>query len=663
MPERRFPFRKKVTDLVAHRIEQVVGGEGTEVQRANLYLVQELGPTLFIVREETSQSTRESGEGEAPATATSSKKYKVAIGDMQRCTCGDSDICVHILFVMIKLLRVPKNNPLVWQHSLMDREVNDILAGVHREQENARRRPTVRQYLRRSSTPSSVDGGCGAGSGAKRRELEEGDTCPVCLDDLSPTDKQLTYCSKGCGKQAHAKCMKMYAEHNQSVGKKVTCPLCRVDWGPMAVHDLRKEVAGVANHPKVRCSHCPNRQEIVGVNYRCLVCAQYDMCDRCFRGTAVHAQHPFVKRDAPGQQWAPAPRIRRRGSVGEMFLERQQGGGSSTAHLSLIRQLQDIQAVREFTAEDYELLQQLDHTTRAANRRSAMESSFLYDDTNSQNPTMTLKEYLTQFVTSGMVGSTRSSRNSRMQSSILDIASTGTSCMFCSGRMSQSGTNLSRLPCGHWLHESCVQGFIDGGVTECRLKCLRCEQLVFPGLRSRKRRGGAPRSGGSSNSAATNPSSAVIREPLVLSATGLNIAGNPRSDSSGSGSPLDEAAMLVERGDTRVRRTGTRPSLSSTTAATRRVGFGSSRRRTARPQQQNAENTPMPNLIGGDLQRQERPASTSRAMRKRRQGRLLQRTSLSSSMRRLPGRGSEQGLAELTDVPRFIQGVAVFHHA
>ena len=197
---------------------------------------------------------------------------------------------------------------------------------------------------------------------------------------------------------------------------------------------------------------------------------------------------------------------------------------------------------------------------------------------------MTLKEYLTQFVTSGMVGSTRSSRNSRMQSSILDIASTGTSCMFCSGRMSQSGTNLSRLPCGHWLHESCVQGFIDGGVTECRLKCLRCEQLVFPGLRSRKRRGGAPRSGGSSNSAATNPSSAVIREPLVLSATGLNIAGNPRSDSSGSGSPLDEAAMLVERGDTRVRRTGTRPSLSSTTAATRRVGFGSSRRRTARPQ-------------------------------------------------------------------------------
>ena len=104
MPERRFPFRKKVTDLVAHRIEQVVGGEGTDVQRANLYLVQELGPTLFIVREETSQSAGDSGEGEAPAAATSSKKYKVAIGDMQRCTCGDSDICVHILFALMTTL-------------------------------------------------------------------------------------------------------------------------------------------------------------------------------------------------------------------------------------------------------------------------------------------------------------------------------------------------------------------------------------------------------------------------------------------------------------------------------------------------------------------------------------------------------------------------------
>ena len=67
----------------------------------------------------------------------------------------------------------------------------------------------------------------------------------------------------------------------------------------MALHELKKEVAGVPNHPRVLCCYCPSRQQITGTNYRCVTCARYDLCDRCFRGTAVHAQHQFVKRDAP----------------------------------------------------------------------------------------------------------------------------------------------------------------------------------------------------------------------------------------------------------------------------------------------------------------------------------------------------------------------------
>ena len=38
--------------------------------------------------------------------------------------------------------------------------------------------------------------------------------------------------------------MKVWAEHRASTGAKVTCPLCRTDWGALAVHDLRDAARG-----------------------------------------------------------------------------------------------------------------------------------------------------------------------------------------------------------------------------------------------------------------------------------------------------------------------------------------------------------------------------------------------------------------------------------
>ena len=39
----------------------------------------------------------------------------------------DAEVCAHILFVMTKVLRVPRSNPIVWQVSLVDRELDEAL--------------------------------------------------------------------------------------------------------------------------------------------------------------------------------------------------------------------------------------------------------------------------------------------------------------------------------------------------------------------------------------------------------------------------------------------------------------------------------------------------------------------------------------------------------
>ena len=75
----------------------------------------------------------------------------MTIGDVQACTCNQEEPCVHILFVMVRIMRLEKDNPLVWQKSLVDAEVDRLLD----ERERARlraleeaRRPAAKEKKR-----------------------------------------------------------------------------------------------------------------------------------------------------------------------------------------------------------------------------------------------------------------------------------------------------------------------------------------------------------------------------------------------------------------------------------------------------------------------------------------------------------------------------------
>lgn len=202
---RSFAFRRCPDGAASDAIEKA--------STSRLLLVQEIGPTCFVLCDE------------------SSRKFRVAIGQQQTCSCSPFSnpprVCVHIAFVMHRIFRIPRENPLLWQVSLVDDEVEKILSGRAREIENRKRKP---------EPPASLDGskeeGAEEDDGAAflplvpQKLIEQGETCAVCQEEM-PHDSMtgITYCSLGCGNNFHALCMKRYAEHQVSIQKPILCPV------------------------------------------------------------------------------------------------------------------------------------------------------------------------------------------------------------------------------------------------------------------------------------------------------------------------------------------------------------------------------------------------------------------------------------------------------
>ena len=204
-----------------------------QLQDTRIYVMHRAGPTSFVLYEDQSDQQR-----------------KVCIGNRPTCTCGGGprvggaaaaaggasggakELCIHVLFVMVKVLRVPPSNPLVWQLCLTDRELDEVLRC------SAIPEPTAAENSQARGGRGAVQG-AGGGSkteagAVKRRALDDEEPCPVCYEDMTGVDLDaLVWCKRGCGRNIHGKCMSKWADHQvHALSKELTCPLCRGDWGP-----------------------------------------------------------------------------------------------------------------------------------------------------------------------------------------------------------------------------------------------------------------------------------------------------------------------------------------------------------------------------------------------------------------------------------------------
>ncbi|KAI9338708.1 hypothetical protein DFJ73DRAFT_962063, partial [Zopfochytrium polystomum] len=399
-------LRLSCPDAVKHRIEQA--------QAAQFYVVQELGPMAFVLREEA-------------GGRSSARRFKVCLGSSQTCSCPthlvENDLCVHLLWVMIKMFQVPLGSEILYQTSLVEREIAEIL-----QWRKVKPKAEVDLLKRESSTEKLEDLPPGH---VPVRPIEPGDVCPICMEELSASGYPMTHCKTGCGNSLHVKCLKILLEHQtKSMGlDRLKCPLCRNDFG--AVDDLKKEFASIvqahhkaSKHYGMSCSEC-GVNPIEGKCHRCATCKAYSvlmyLCDPCFT-KGVHSDHSFRHKTNRNSKWFPSIR--------------------SDAPSSSAAATRDESVIDSITELDCDEI------------RSSSLANLDADSVNQHQPVPlhVIATFPTRIYR-------RASPRKRTSTSSTAPTAPHPSCTVCATQITH-GTILRTLPCSHYFHQPCVDRWL-----------------------------------------------------------------------------------------------------------------------------------------------------------------------------------------------------------
>eukprot|EP00898_Chlorokybus_atmophyticus_P004716 jgi/Chlat1/5245/Chrsp33S05011 len=163
--------------------------------------------------------------------------YTVTISNLPSCSCPDAakgNVCKHRLFVMLRVLKLRRNDPRVWQKALLNSELEGIIGLESREvsAEAAANVIAAREVREKYAALSGQKVTEEDHAAAERRvqRAVEGD-CPICYEPMVPqasSAKQETDFCRSCGNNMHKECLAMWAKTQRSMAR--TCPLCRAPW-------------------------------------------------------------------------------------------------------------------------------------------------------------------------------------------------------------------------------------------------------------------------------------------------------------------------------------------------------------------------------------------------------------------------------------------------
>lgn len=155
--------------------------------------------------------------------------YNITIGTLHHCTCpdfGKGNLCKHIMFTLLKVLRVDVNSKYVYQKALLTTELAEIFAAAPRTLFGVVANANVRQRY------NSLTGGndeCEVEEAKVERKPLEGNDCPVCMEELDGSEPT-TYCRAVCGQNVHVECFKEWRGASERKGEAVVCMFCRSEW-------------------------------------------------------------------------------------------------------------------------------------------------------------------------------------------------------------------------------------------------------------------------------------------------------------------------------------------------------------------------------------------------------------------------------------------------
>ena len=335
--QRLAPWRPKpgarATDILARARERDARLDPNDHDiEPDFMLMKRKGPTSFVVHERGrhlpftlslgAAQTCSCGGGLNPKPLTKHPVESRLVAEARRlagaATHGDAsdrfrspnstnseEVCAHILFVMTKVLRVPRSNPIVWQVSLVDRELDEALRcerGGGGRQRNTLR-DANREGTRRRNDIADSSSSKNASKSVSARPLEPDEPCPICYDPMDNTRgvRRLVHCGEGCGRSVHGRCLAAFEAHlKSSNASPLTCPMCRCHWGdfqwPPPRHMERTAYGRTpSGGTSAACGGCQASPIQPGDGFKCVACDSFHLCRRCFDGGVCHATHPFVR--------------------------------------------------------------------------------------------------------------------------------------------------------------------------------------------------------------------------------------------------------------------------------------------------------------------------------------------------------------------------------
>ncbi|KAJ1028760.1 hypothetical protein NDA16_001925 [Ustilago loliicola] len=171
--------------------------------------------------------------------------YKVTMARQVDCTCMDfklrRQVCKHLLFVYIKVLRLPGSLPVYSSIRLSEAQIAQVFAeALQNPIAEVMARPELRRAWETAVgfQPSPSDAGHDELAAPVGRRLipTEGDVCGVCYEDLEPGSVEgLEFCLESCGRPIHTDCLETWFNTR---GYARTCIWCRAKWHVPAQADL-----------------------------------------------------------------------------------------------------------------------------------------------------------------------------------------------------------------------------------------------------------------------------------------------------------------------------------------------------------------------------------------------------------------------------------------
>ncbi|XP_062935892.1 E3 ubiquitin-protein ligase ZSWIM2 [Cynocephalus volans] len=268
-------------------LSESLGWQQDQALSSSIYLLRELGPTGFLLREEEPEN----------------RDFRVFLGNPHICNCSTflkgGELCKHICWVLLKKFKLPRNHEYAFQLGLVEGEISDLLQGIYRFQ-------TPQPEINDKNALVEEDGYI------KQKEIGLEDVCSICQEVLLQKKLPVTYCRFGCGNSIHIKCMKILASYQDiSNTSMLKCPLCRKEFAPLKLilEEFKNsnqlvtaaEKERLDKHLGIPCNNC-KQFPIEGKCYKCTECIEYHLCQECF-DSCCHLSHTFTFREKRNQRW------------------------------------------------------------------------------------------------------------------------------------------------------------------------------------------------------------------------------------------------------------------------------------------------------------------------------------------------------------------------